>query len=152
MPLSLFGSTIPQGDFISSTYRLRNAQLTWNYLTWPAPPEDSKWRFHTLYSFNYTGVSATVDAPFEPSATFVPAHGYQEYLLSHIRGGAGVHSLQELLFRGARPGVLGFPIMPISRMRKRTRWCVSSILRSSEDTSASTTRPRPKPTNTLWGR
>ncbi len=75
VPLSLFGSDFAQGDFISTSYRIRNAQLTWNYLTWPAPPEDSKWRFRTLYSFNYTGVSATVDAPFEASATFVPANG-----------------------------------------------------------------------------
>jgi hypothetical protein len=75
VPLSLFGSDFAQGDFISPTYRIRNAQLTWNYLTWPAPPEDSKFRFRTLYSFNYTGVSATVDAPFEASATFVPANG-----------------------------------------------------------------------------
>jgi hypothetical protein len=75
IPLSLLGSTIPQGDFISTTYRLRSAQLTWNYLTWPAPPEDSKWRFRTLWSFNYTAISATVDAPFEPNIDFVPAHG-----------------------------------------------------------------------------
>jgi hypothetical protein len=75
LPLGLFGSNIPQGDFISTSYRVRNAQLTWNYLTWPAPPEDSKWRVHTLYSFNYTSASATVDAPFEASTTFSPAHG-----------------------------------------------------------------------------
>jgi hypothetical protein len=75
VPLSLFGSDFAQGDFISTSYRIRNAQLTWNYLTWPAPPEDSKWRFRTLYSFNYTGVTATIDAPFEASATFVPANG-----------------------------------------------------------------------------
>jgi len=75
VPLGLFGASVPQGDFISTSYRLRNAQITWNYLTWPAPPEDSKWRFRTLYGFNYTSVSVTVDAPFEASTTFTPPHG-----------------------------------------------------------------------------
>ena len=74
-PLNLFGGNIPQGYLISTTYRVRNAQLTWNYLTWPAPPEDSKWRFRTLWSFNYTSVSPTIDAPFDPDPNFTPPHG-----------------------------------------------------------------------------
>jgi hypothetical protein len=73
VPLSLFGSNFAQGDFLSSSYKVRSAQLTWNYLTWPAPPEDSKWRFRTLWSFDYTGINLTVDAPFETSASFLPA-------------------------------------------------------------------------------
>jgi hypothetical protein len=73
--LSLLGSTIPQGDFISTTTTVRDAQITWNYLTWPAPPEDSKWRVRTLWSFDYTSVTAVVDAPFEPNVDFVAAHG-----------------------------------------------------------------------------
>jgi hypothetical protein len=75
VPLSLFGSSFTQGDLISPTYHVRDAQITWNYLTWPAPPEDSKWRIRTLWAFNYTGVDLTVDAPFEASATFTPATG-----------------------------------------------------------------------------
>lgn len=75
VPLSLFGNNVPQGDFISTTYRVRFAQLTWNYLTWPAPPEDAKFRVHTLYSFSYTSDSVTIDAPYELSTTFQPPHG-----------------------------------------------------------------------------
>jgi hypothetical protein len=74
VPLSIFGSNFAQGDFLSSTYRLRNAQLTWNYLTWPAPPEDSKWRFRTLWGFNYTSASPVIDAPFEANINFTAAH------------------------------------------------------------------------------
>lgn len=75
VPLGLFGGNIPQGDFISTTYRLRNAMLAWNYLNWPAPPEDSKWRFHTLFAFDYTSVSAAIDAPFETNPNFQAPHG-----------------------------------------------------------------------------
>jgi hypothetical protein len=75
VPLSLFGSNFTQGDFLSTTYRIRNAQLAWNYLTWPAPPEDSKWRLRTLYAFNYTSASPVIDAPYEANVNFVAAHG-----------------------------------------------------------------------------
>lgn len=74
-PLALFGSNVPQGDLISTTYRVRFAQLTWNYLNWPVPPEDSKFRIHSLFSFSYTSDSVTVDAPYETSASFMPPHG-----------------------------------------------------------------------------
>lgn len=75
VPLSLFGTNIPQGQFLSTTTRVRDAQLTWNYLTWPAPPEDSKFRLHTLYAFNYTSVSGVVDAPYDPDPSFTAANG-----------------------------------------------------------------------------
>lgn len=75
IPLSLFGSNFVQGQFISTTYRIRSAQLTWNYLTWPAPPEDSKFRFRTLWSFNYTSVSPVIDEPYNTSVDFTAAHG-----------------------------------------------------------------------------
>jgi hypothetical protein len=74
-PLSLLGSTIPQGYFISTTYRIRNAELTWNFLNWPSPPEDSKWRIRSLWSFDYTAISTTVDAPFDANTSFQPAAG-----------------------------------------------------------------------------
>ncbi len=37
IPLSLFGSNFGPGTLMSNSYRVRNAQLTWNYLTWPEP-------------------------------------------------------------------------------------------------------------------
>jgi hypothetical protein len=73
--LSLLGSTIPQGYFISTSYRIRNAEVTWNFLNWPVPPEDSKWRFRSLLSFDYTAISTTVDAPYDASTSFQPAAG-----------------------------------------------------------------------------
>lgn len=75
IPLTLFGNNIPQGDFISTTYRVREAQLTWNYLNWPVPPEDSKWRIRSLWSFNYVSDSVTVDAPYETNVSFQPPNG-----------------------------------------------------------------------------
>jgi hypothetical protein len=81
VPLSLFGSNFAQGDFLSTTYRIRSAQLTWNYLSWPAPPEDSKFRLRTLWSFNYTSASPVIDAPFEANINFTAAHATKNIFL-----------------------------------------------------------------------
>jgi hypothetical protein len=76
--LSLFGSDFGPGTLMSTAYTVRNAQLDWNYLNWPAPPEDSKFRIRTLYGFNYTRVSATIDAPLDLSTTFTPGVGSKQ--------------------------------------------------------------------------
>ncbi len=75
IPLGLFGANFPQGTLMSTTYRLRNAQLAWSYLTWPSPPEDSKFRVRTLYAFNYTNISTTIDAPLDADPNFTPGTG-----------------------------------------------------------------------------
>lgn len=73
--LTLFGTNIPAGEFLSTTYRVRNLKVSWNYLTWPSPPEDSKFRIKTLWEFQYTKVHTVVDAPYTTSITFTPAVG-----------------------------------------------------------------------------
>ena len=73
--LSFFGQTIFSGDFLATSFRVRNAKVAWNYLTWPEPPETARLRIHTLWEFQYTSVQTVIDAPFETSATFTPAVG-----------------------------------------------------------------------------
>jgi hypothetical protein len=107
-PLGLFGYNVPLGDFISNTFRLRQAQLTWNYLTWPVPLEDSKWRVHTLYSFNYTSDSVTVDAPFEPNVAFTPPHGTRNIFYPSF-GIATEYVPSKSFFFEARAWGFGFP-------------------------------------------
>jgi hypothetical protein len=107
-PLTLLSSVIPQGYFISTTYRVRSAQLTWNYLTWPSPPEDSKWRFRTLWSFNYTTVSATVDAPFDDSVSFEPAKGTRNIYYPTL-GIETEYIPNKILYFEARTWGFGFP-------------------------------------------
>jgi hypothetical protein len=80
-PLSLFGSNFAQGDFISTTYRMRDVHLTWNYLTWPAPPEDSKFRLRTLWSFDYTSAAPVIDDPYTTNVNFQAAHATKNIFL-----------------------------------------------------------------------
>lgn len=76
--LSIFGSNFGPGTLMSNTYRLRNAQLTWNYLNWPAPPEDSKFRVRSLFGFDYARVDATLDAPLDTNPNFMPGTGTKQ--------------------------------------------------------------------------
>lgn len=76
--LSLFGSNFGPGTLMSNSYRLRNAQLTWNFLNWPAPPEDSKFRIRSLWGFDYTRINATLDAPLDLNPSFSPGYGTKQ--------------------------------------------------------------------------
>lgn len=71
--LSFFGTNFSQGDFIATTFRVRSAKVSWNYLTWPDPPEESKFRIKTLWEFQYTSIESVLDEPFNFDPTFSPA-------------------------------------------------------------------------------
>jgi hypothetical protein len=50
-------------------------KIVWNYLTFPSPPEESKFRIKTMWGFQFASLNASVDAPFENAATFAPSFG-----------------------------------------------------------------------------
>jgi hypothetical protein len=93
--LGLFGGTISQGEPLYTTYSLRHLKMSYNYLTYPNPPLESKLRIKTLWEFHYLqvkpGVTATVTAPNFPigdsQRVLLPAVGLGlEYVMSkHFR-------------------------------------------------------------------
>jgi len=64
--LVLYTTSIPQGDFLNTYYTVRNYKVSWDYLTWPAPP-DTKFRFKTLWELQYVSVSPEVEALYDPN-------------------------------------------------------------------------------------
>jgi hypothetical protein len=68
--LGLFGGTIAQNEPLATTYSLRHLKLSYNYLSYPNPPQDAKLRIKTLWEFHYIQlyptVVATVTAPTQP--------------------------------------------------------------------------------------
>ena len=62
--LLLYQTAIPAGDFLNTYYKTRDFKLSWNYLTYPAPP-DTKFRFKTLWEVQYVSVSPEVDAFYD---------------------------------------------------------------------------------------
>jgi len=63
--LSLFGNNIPTGDFLSKSFRLRSGKVSWNYLTYPAPPGTAKFRLKTLLEVQYVNVQTVVDPIYD---------------------------------------------------------------------------------------
>ncbi|HEX5432568.1 MAG TPA: hypothetical protein VFW83_11425 [Bryobacteraceae bacterium] len=106
--LSLFGTNIPASELLSTTYRVRNLKVTWNYLTWPDPPEDSKFRIKTLWEFQYIGINSVVDAPLETSIAFAPAVGKNSIFYPTFGVGAEYVPSRHFYFE-ARASGFAFP-------------------------------------------
>jgi hypothetical protein len=69
--LGMFNGTIAQGEPLATSYSLRQLKLSYNFLTYPNPPQ-AKFRVKTLWEFQYIqvkpSVTATVTAPDQPLA------------------------------------------------------------------------------------
>jgi hypothetical protein len=67
--LGFFGGTISQGEPLATSYSLRHLKLSYNFLSYPNPPQ-AKFRIKTLWEFHYIQlyptVVATVTAPDQP--------------------------------------------------------------------------------------
>lgn len=67
--LGFFNATIAQGEPLATSYALRQLKLSYNFLTYPNPPQ-AKFRVKTLWEFQYVQVKpsviATVTAPDQP--------------------------------------------------------------------------------------
>jgi hypothetical protein len=85
--LSFFGSIFAKGDYLSLDYRLRNLKVSWNYLTYPVPPLDSKFRIKTFWEVHYTQMRPVISAPLSTSLLALPVSANERILLP--AGGIG---------------------------------------------------------------
>jgi hypothetical protein len=65
--LNLWSSGYNRGDYISTQYRLRGFGLSYDFLTWPYPARDRRFRLKTLWQFQYATIKSTFDAPLSTS-------------------------------------------------------------------------------------
>jgi len=49
--------------YLSTSYRVQNAKLSYEYLTWPYPVGSRKFRLKTLWQVQFTAVNTVFDAP-----------------------------------------------------------------------------------------
>jgi hypothetical protein len=94
--LTLWSSGYNAGDYITTTYRLRSFGLSYDFLTWPYPARNRRFRLKTLWQFQYASVKSTFDAPLSanpPSpgtgskSIYLPGLGLgvTEYLSNNFR-------------------------------------------------------------------
>jgi hypothetical protein len=104
--LNLWGSGYNAGDYISTQYHLRSLGLSFDFLTWPYPTRERRFRFKTLWQFQYATISSRFDAPLSTSPP-TPGTGSKSIYLPGL--GLGV---TEYLSKNARVEALasGFDI------------------------------------------
>ena len=102
--LTVFNTTVPAGDYLATNFRLRMLKISWNYLTWPSPPEESKFRVKTMWGFQYDALYASVDAPFELSALFAPSFGTRTIYYPDLGIGAEYVPSHHLYFQAQASG------------------------------------------------
>lgn len=86
--IGFFGTDFSPGDFLTTRYTLQTAKLTWDYLSWPYPPQGSL-RFKTLWGVQYTSVKSTIDAPRkDATATDTRGSGTNYFILPTL--GVGI--------------------------------------------------------------
>lgn len=61
--LTIFGTDFVQGDLLSTSYTIQNAKISLDYLSWPFPLKNSKFRLKTLWEVQATWVRSSVAAP-----------------------------------------------------------------------------------------
>jgi hypothetical protein len=57
--INVFGINYVPGTLVSTTYKLNNAKVSFDYLTWPFPVRNRKFRFKTLWEVQYTTIKAS---------------------------------------------------------------------------------------------
>ena len=104
--LGFFGGTIVKGEPLAMDYSLRHLKLSWNYLTYPNPPQDAKFRIKTLWEVHFLQVNPTVVATV--TAPDQPLGETQRIVLP--AAGLGIEYVPSLHFRmEVRGSGMGFP-------------------------------------------
>jgi hypothetical protein len=62
--VSAWNQTYSGTTYLSTSYHVQSAKLSYEYLTWPFPVGSRKIRLKTLWQVQFTNVSTTFDAPF----------------------------------------------------------------------------------------
>ncbi|HEY1240332.1 MAG TPA: hypothetical protein VGF16_07225 [Bryobacteraceae bacterium] len=63
--LLLWGGSYAKGDYLSTSYRLQNVKVSYEFVTWPFPIGSRKVRLKTLWQFQYTHMTTAFDAPLK---------------------------------------------------------------------------------------
>jgi hypothetical protein len=100
--LILFGQPYNSGDLLVSATKIQHARVTWSYLTYPDPPGAHKFRFRTLYGFEYTTMTARFDAPLDQYAS--PVEGTRSIIFPSLGVGADYHFSKRFSFTSKAEG------------------------------------------------
>ncbi len=79
--VNIYGTDFNQGDYLATGYTIQNAKISLDYLSWPFPLKNAKFRVKTLWEVQATWIHTSVDAPLrtgevDASGNAVQTTGY----------------------------------------------------------------------------
>lgn len=104
--LNLWSTPFAAGDYLATQYKLKNVKVSYDFLTWPYPPGNHRFRFKTLWQVQYVSINSTFSAPLSTTDTSVGT-GKKSVILPTL--GVGVAEYLSPNFR-VEANVSGFAI------------------------------------------
>jgi hypothetical protein len=102
----LFGQPYAAADQLVTSTEIQHARVTWSYLTYPDPPGAHKFRFRTLYGFEWTQMTANFNAPLDLNAA--PVTGSRSVIFPSL-GLLGEYHISKRLYIEARAEGFAWP-------------------------------------------
>jgi hypothetical protein len=104
--LILFNNSFPLNDALVTSYAFQDYKLSWNYLTYPYPSNGSRFRFKTLWEFQFLNVTSLTSAPADVNASNTT--GNKHIFLPTLGAGIEYHLAKNLLFelKGSGFGII----------------------------------------------
>lgn len=111
----LFSQLYLKGEKISSSYKLQNYKLSYEYLTWPYPAENRHFRLKTLWQVQYVTFRSNYDNPVKSNTadaagnlTSYEATGSKSYFTPTFGLGIHEYATRNIRFEANISG-FGFP-------------------------------------------
>jgi hypothetical protein len=102
--LVIFSQAYTKGDQLATSYKMSDAKISYEYLTWPYPVENRHFRLKTLWQVQYISFKSNYDAPILSSTpdssgnlTSYATTGSKSYFTPSF--GLGVHEYATRHFR-----------------------------------------------------
>jgi hypothetical protein len=78
--LTLFNTDFSPGDYLVTRYNVQNVKISYDFLSYPYPPDPSRFRLKTLWEVQYTTIQSSIDAPlktitYDASGNAIPNTG-----------------------------------------------------------------------------
>jgi len=94
--LVIFSQTFNKGDAMSTSYKMSDYKISYEYLTWPYPVGSRKFRLKTLWQMQYVTFKSAYDVPIKSATpdvngnfTDYSSHGSKSFFSPSF--GLGVH-------------------------------------------------------------
>lgn len=64
--LNIYAANVAPGELVTSNYKIRNVRVSWNYLSFPVPPVEAKFRLKTYWEIQHTRIKPEIRFPEAP--------------------------------------------------------------------------------------